>query len=144
MPISLFANTLSLCPSLKLTDQLSPPYKQDYGWVRFKLHVLRYRRARQKVPSSMVADFSRNYSALNYSKHAIFLFENNFVKYVYFTTFSSDLLTIVKLRFCQTFCLRNANIRIYGFLGTSSSSSLLTTEEFSLSFCIVFMFWPAI
>jgi hypothetical protein len=59
-PISLFSNTLSLCPSLKLTDQLSSPHKQYYGWSRFKLHVLGYRRARQKFPSSMAAEFSRN------------------------------------------------------------------------------------
>ena len=113
MPTSLFANTLRLCPSLKLTDQLSPPYKQDYGWPRYKLHVLEYQEAKQKVVSSVAADFSQNESALNYNKHAIFLFENNFVKYVYFTTFSRDLLAIVRPRFCQTFYLRFVNIRVH-------------------------------
>ena len=133
MPITLLGNTLNLCPSLQLTDQFSPPYKQNYSWVLFKLHVLGYRKTSKRFEQNACRLFA-NLLLTTASTQFIYL------KNVYFTTFSKNFLAIFRLRFCQTICLSDVNVLIFGFLGASRSSSLLATEEFSLFFCIVFIF----
>jgi hypothetical protein len=71
---TLFSNTLNLCPSLNVTDQVSHPYKTT-GKITvfyiFNLYVSRRRMRRQKILNCMVASILRIWSALNFLTNEI-------------------------------------------------------------------------
>jgi hypothetical protein len=57
-----FANTLSLCSSLNVRDQVSHPYKTTgriMVFVYFNLYICRHQAGRQKTMDRMVASIPR-------------------------------------------------------------------------------------
>jgi hypothetical protein len=71
----LFANTLNLCSSLNVGDQVSHPYK-TVGKIKM-LYILilffRQRTGRQKILNWMIPGIPRIHSALNFFVNAIFV-----------------------------------------------------------------------
>jgi hypothetical protein len=72
---TLFSNTLSLCSSLNVWDQVSHPYKteKNYSSVYLNRYIFEYKSGRQKTLGWMPGGITGVRSALNFFMHPILI-----------------------------------------------------------------------
>jgi hypothetical protein len=111
---TLFSNTLSLCSSLNVRDQVSHPYKTTSRIM--VLYILTFnfldnRREGKRLWTEWQQAFPE-FSLLLISSCSQFSYVSVVPRYLNFATYSKDLFAISMLRFCPTFWLRDINIYI--------------------------------
>jgi hypothetical protein len=134
IPLSiLFSNTLNLCSSRSVKDQVSRPYKTTH-----KVRVFKFSERRWKVKwvNRMSASITWIQSALHFFMNTVLICYCRSQVLELCNVFR-DLLAISELRLWPTFWWQDITIYSFFSLFTSRATSLLASNR-----AIVFMFHP--
>jgi hypothetical protein len=132
IPLStLFTNTLTLCSSPNVTDQVSQPYKTNDRIMVLDILTFRFpdnRREDRRLWTQWQQAFPV-FILLLISSCMQFRSVNVVPSYLNIATISKDLFAIFMLRFCPTFWLRDTNTYLVFCGFTSRPTSLLASNR---------------